>query len=193
MKKISAILLAAGESVRMGTNKLLLAYQGKTLLEHLFTLVQTVDFHECILVISRANAQHIEIPAEMQVIYNDYLALGQSYSVRLGVEAATGEGYLFFTADQPLLTVELVQQMMAQAATERIVFPIKEDGTPSSPTLFGMYFREELLALEGKGGGSSVRNRHPEACVPIVVDCPEQLKDIDTPQGYLQLLQLEHR
>lgn len=172
----------------MGTNKLTLSYKGKTFIEQTFALVKEIGFYECIMVTSPENVRHMLVPDGIKVVYNSHPEWGQSYSVRLGTAAAAGDGYLYFTCDQPLLTETLVAEMMELAAAERIVFPLKGDGSPSNPTLFGNHFRNELLNVDGEGGGRTVRNRHPAAWITITPDFPEQLVDIDTPEKYQHLL-----
>ena len=180
---VSAIILAAGESKRMGRNKLSLPYKGISLIEHTFRLVDKIDFLECIVVISPQNAEDlvgVSFPKEAKIVYNFDPELGQSYSVVLGTKEAKGEGYLFFSGDQPLLTVEIIREMLENAANNKIVFPLKENDHPSNPTFFGKDFREELLAVQGEVGGRQIRERVPEACYSFTPKDVKQLKDIDT-------------
>ena len=183
MKNISAIILAAGESKRMGRNKLSIPYKGMPLIEHTFRLVDQIDFLECIVVISPKNAEDLVgviFPKKTNIVYNFHPEYGQSYSVVLGAKEAKGEGYLFFTGDQPLLTKVLIEEMLANAATDRIVYPLKEEDKPSNPTFFGRNFREELLTIDGEAGGRKIREKHPQACYSFTPKDVKQLKDIDT-------------
>ena len=183
MENISAIILAAGESKRMGRNKLSLPYKGKPLIEHTFQLVDQIDFLECIVVISPTNVEDlvgVNFPKESKIVYNFHPELGQSHSVALGTKEAKGEGYLFFTGDQPLLTKALIEEMLANATIDRIVYPLKEEGGPSNPTFFGRNFREELLGIQGDMGGRQIREKHPQACYSFTPRDIGQLKDIDT-------------
>ena len=183
MKNASAIILAAGESKRMGRNKLSLPYKGIPLIQHTFQLVDKIDFLECIVVISPKNAEDligVSFPKEAKIIYNFNPELGQSHSVVLGTKEAKGGGYLFFTGDQPLLTVEIIEDMLANVSTNKIVFPLKEDNQPSNPTFFGKDFREELLAIQGEVGGRQIREKYPEACHSFAPKDFGELKDMDT-------------
>lgn len=180
---VSAIILAAGESKRMGRNKLSLPYKGKPLIEHTFQLVDQINFLECIVVISPTNVEDligVSFPKEANIVYNFQPELGQSHSVILGVKEAKGEGYLFFTGDQPLLTVEIIEEMLGNATADRIVYPVKEEGVPSNPTFFGRGFREELLGIQGDEGGRQIREKVPQACFSFTPQDVKQLKDIDT-------------
>lgn len=179
--------MAAGESKRMGSNKLFLPYKGKPLIHYTFELTQRIDFFESILVLSPQNAKmlsYYDIPKKVKVVYNHNMELGQSHSVVLGTKEARGDGYLFLMGDQPLLTVEIIQEILAKAAIDKIVFPLKEDGQPSSPTFFGGNFREELLSVTGEYGGRQIREKYPESCLSFNPKDSKQLIDIDTPEKY---------
>jgi molybdenum cofactor cytidylyltransferase len=190
VKNISAIVMAAGQSRRMGVNKLSLSYAGKPLIQHTLNLIGEIGFIETILVISPENSREIlqlDIPKKARIVYNTYQERGLSYTVRLGVREAIGEGYLFFTGDQPLLTTELIAEIIDNATTGRIVFPLNENDDPSCPTFFGKDFREELLIGEGDEGGRQIRRRYPHACYSFIPENTKQLKDIDTPEDFENL------
>ena len=189
--KVSAIIMASGFSQRMGRNKLTLNYQQQTFMERLFEVLLQLDFHEICLVISPENLLTLQqpLPPTIKVIENSEAGKGQTQSVRLGTAAATGEGFLFLPVDQPLLDATLLCELWPHYDAQHIVFPVHENGQPSSPIFFGQAFRSELLTVSGKGGGRSVRNAHPDAWRPVKVQQPQRLMDIDTPAAYQRLLQ----
>ncbi|MGX7263074.1 NTP transferase domain-containing protein [Enterococcus crotali] len=190
MLKISAIIMASGNSSRMGTNKLSLDYQGQTFLEHVLKLSKKMAFFERILVISPENLQNISIPQdkELKVIQNFEADQGQSTSVRLGTKAASGDGYLYLTVDQPLLNQNILEVLCTEYSKKTIVFPVDQQGRPYSPIFFGQIFRSELLQVTGKAGGRAVRDNHPEAWREIRVTDSKRLIDIDTPEEYHYLV-----
>lgn len=188
MVKISAIIMASGTSKRMGANKLLLDYQGQSFLEHVLNLTEKLAFFERIVVISPENFDSVSLPKGIEVVINHEANLGQSTSVRLGTQAASGDGYLYFTIDQPRLNVSLFSPLIAAYSTENIVFPLSRDGNPSSPIYFGKRFRNELIQVTGSYGGREVRNKYPETWCKIKIEEPECLVDIDTPDDYHQLI-----
>jgi len=191
MKKkqnISAILLAAGLSKRMGEDKLRLPYQGRPMLQHAVDLLSKLQVSERIIVTTKARLDYVEVPQRVLVITNPSPETGQSGSLRLGLEAATGDWYLFMVADQPGLTAEDLQPLLeyAKSNDSRIVFPVIGD-KPCTPTLFSRNFRKELLALSGDAGGSAVRLAHSNACVSYVPDYPMHFTDIDSVSDYKAL------
>lgn len=189
MSLVSVIILASGNSQRMGQNKLFLKYQGKTFLEHTLTLVNQLDVLERILVVSPENQPAFPLPKNIQLILNHQWQEGQSSSIRLGTEQARGAGYLYLPSDQPLLTPKMLQPVLDKCQRNKIIVPLQKDGCPSSPVLFGNQFRQELLTLTGETGGRMIYERFPEAVQMLRIATPGRLKDIDTPEEYQKLIQ----
>jgi len=184
--KISAIVLAAGMSRRMGTDKLLLEYQGRSLLQRSADLLSELPVFERILITTCEHSEKITLPSNIQLIINQSSENGQSESVRLGIQAATGTHYLFMTADQPKLTPVDLKPFFESIEPDIIVYPVINN-KPSSPTLLPARFKPELLALSGDTGGRSVRDAHPEICQAIVPARPENFVDIDYMEDYEKL------
>ncbi|MHC5248409.1 NTP transferase domain-containing protein [Enterococcus sp. LJL90] len=193
MTAISLIAMAAGFSKRMGQNKLQLRYQGQTFIERMFVLTEAYPFFEKILVISPENLAGVQVPEGWQLVLNQEACDGQTTTVQLGTKAAKGDGFLYLPIDQPLLTPEILQEILVTATSDNIVYPLHANGAPSSPVFFGNHFRAELETVTGEGGGRTVRNNHPESCKGISVSRPELLLDIDTAESYQQLLELSER
>ena len=186
--RISAILLAAGLSQRMGEDKLLLPYKKKPLLQNAIDLLSDLHIYEKILVTTASRLERVKPPPEINVILNPQPETGQGGSVRLGVMEATGEWYLFMAADQPLLGIEDLLPILeaAKESNGKIIYPMV-NGNPSTPSLFSSSFREELLSLYGDAGGRVVRTKHPEACFEIIPQHPECFYDVDTIEDYREL------
>ena len=109
---ISAIILASGYSRRMGKNKLLLKYRGKSLIEHTIETILSCGFSEVILVAREEQIIEIGNRNDLKVIKNENAIKGISESIKLGVmNAKNTEGYMFFTADQPFLDVATVKEI----------------------------------------------------------------------------------
>lgn len=193
-RNISAIILAAGLSRRMGRNKLLLPFRGKSLVAWVLSLAVGFSFHEIILVSVPATLDVLqsrnEIPDGVKVLVNSTPERGQSASLRIGVESAGGDAYLFFTGDQPLLDRDTIAALLAKDTPGHIVVPTSVHG-PCSPALFCATFRDFLLAVEGDAGGRGVREKFPELCIYVNVPNPSLLMDIDTPGQYRRLLEFD--
>lgn len=184
---IDGIILAAGLAKRMGSNKLRLPHEGRPLLEHAVSLALELPLASVILVSREETVDGLNVPARVRAVINADPEKGISHSIRLGLEHATGGGYLFFQADQPLLRAETVRRVLEHAGAESIIIP-EHRGVPGSPVLFPAKFRPELLSLRGDEGGRTLRDRHPEACRYVPVADAGELWDIDTRGDYERLV-----
>jgi len=185
MIKISAILLAAGLSKRMGEDKLLLSFRGSPMLRQTVDLLSELQVHERILVTTDARLKQISLPPGIRSYRNPVPEIGQSGSIRIGIEAATGTHYLFLVADQPKLTSNDIMPLLKSIDNnpDKIIYPIIAS-KPSSPTVFPASFRQDLLDLSGDDGGRRVRDNYPELCHPIESEHPENFIDIDSTEDY---------
>ena len=190
--EISAIIMASGVSKRMGkTNKLFLKYHGKTFIERVCETVLQVGFKEVILVISPENLSYFTPDERLTIVENREYHLGQSASVRLGTQVASGEGYIYFPVDQPKLTKLVIQEIIVSATKHNIIAPIGPNGYPTSPVFFGSDFFDELICVQGQNGGKTVKAAHKEACVCVSVTQPECLIDIDNPSDFQKLIEMD--
>ena len=189
LEGMSAILLAAGLSRRMGKqDKLLLMQGGKTLLAHAVTLLDSLPCREKILVISPQRLARITLPKGICVVINHNPQAGQSESLRLGLEKATGSQYLFLNADQPFLSLAALTPLLtlAKENVDNIIHPVV-NAKPCSPVVFPARFRADLLAQTGDTGGRAVRAAHPQACLTFEPENPQDFMDIDCLEDYRRL------
>ena len=188
MLKVSAILLAAGLSRRMGQDKLLLDYKGKSLFQHSIDLLSVLPVFERIVISTGARLECITLPPGIRSCINHTPESGQSGSIRTGVEAATGTHYLFLNADQPKLKPYDIIPLLeaAKLHPDKIIFPVI-DLKPNSPTVFPNQFRSELLDLSGDTGGREIRKTNQDKCFSVEPECPENFKDIDIMEEYNDL------
>lgn len=188
---ISAIVLAAGESRRMGETKLLLDWQGKPILQHVLDALRDSSVGEVILVLGH-EAEHIQgkIQApEIKVVINPDYREGMSTSLRRGILATdpNTQAFLVVLADRPGINPQIIDELILNF---RQAFPGKNIAVPDfkgrrgHPVLFGAKYREEILRLKGDVGGREILAGHPEDILRVEMNSDAALVDINTPEDY---------
>jgi molybdenum cofactor cytidylyltransferase len=188
---ISAILLAAGESKRMGQPKQLLTWQGRTLLQHSLESLIDSDADEIVLVLGHeADLIRKSLPAlPVKIVINPDYRQGMASSLRQGLLAMDpgSEAFLVLLADQPGIGPEIINTLIRRfrkADPKRgIVRPVYR-GLRGHPVLIGARYLQEALQLQGDVGARRILLNHPEDILEIEVDQDAVLKDIDTPEEY---------
>jgi molybdenum cofactor cytidylyltransferase len=188
---ISAIVLAAGESKRMGRPKQLLEWQEKPLLLHSLESLINSSADEIILVLGHeADRIRAALPAlPIKIVINRDYQQGMASSLRQGLLAMdpSSEAFLVLLADQPGIGPEIVNTIIRtfrQADPKRgIVRPVYR-GRPGHPVLIGAQYLQEALQLHGDVGARRILMNHPGDILEIAVDQDAVLKDIDTPEEY---------
>lgn len=188
---ISAILLAAGESKRMGRPKQLLEWRGKTLLQHSLESLINSAADEIILVLGHeADRINRTLPAlPIKIAINPDYKQGMASSLRQGLLAMDprSEAFLVVLADQPGIGPEIINTVIRtfqQADPKRgIVRPVYQ-GSRGHPVLIGVQYLKEALQLQGDLGARRILMNHPGDILEIDVAQDAVLKDIDTPEEY---------
>lgn len=193
---ISLILLAAGESSRLGTPKQLLVYKGKNLMQHTIDLNQT----RCLEMVIVLGAFKKEILAEVdilgiEVVENVNWSEGLASSIRCGLSSVLEtnpetEAVILVLCDQPFLTAEILHEIIEKyhSSGQSIVHCSYGD-VSGPPTLFHKSLFPYLMELKGGQGAKKVVEMFPDQVA--YVDFPKGKLDIDTAADYHQLLQTE--
>jgi len=187
--RVAAVVLAAGGSSRFGSPKQLLAWKGKTLLEHVVDTALESSVQQVVVVLGheapRIGALLGHRSAELVV--NAHWAAGQSSSIRTGLQAVqeTCEACLFILADQPNLTSALLDQLVARyrRTLAPIVAPVCR-GRRGNPVLFSRALFRELLHVRGDQGGRQVMRHHEHEIETLEVADESLFLDIDTVDDY---------
>jgi molybdenum cofactor cytidylyltransferase len=191
MSIISAILLGAGESRRMGVDKLSLPWRRKTVLEHCFETLLQSEVQEIVVVLGNRN-QRVKNRFQVgktKVVVNPYSKRGMSTSIRKGLQAirTSSAGILIALGDQPFLKTRTINTLV-RAFDRRengIIIPSFR-GRMGHPVIFHKRYRKELLNLRGDVGGRTVVDRHPEEVKVVPVKSEGVVKDVDTWQDYVK-------
>jgi len=186
---VSALLLAAGESQRMGRLKQLLPLGGSTLIEVALENLLRSRLQEVIVVLG-FGAEEIRPRVEakgVRVAVNPRYKEGMASSLRVGLDALDprAEGILVALADQPFIPPEVIDRLIEafQGTSKGIVVPTFQ-GRRGHPVIFHRRYMEELRSLSGDQGGRELLHRNPEDLLEVEVDCPGVITDIDTLEDY---------
>ena len=189
MSIISAILLGAGESKRMGVDKLSLPWRGKTVLEHCFETLLQSEVQELVVVLGIRNkrGKNRFQGGKAKVVVNPYSERGMSTSIQKGLRAIhpRSAGILIALGDQPFLKTRTINALVRafDQGEEGIIIPSFRDRM-GHPVIFHKRYRKELLDLRGDVGGRTVVERHPEDVKVVPIKSEGVVKDVDTWQDY---------
>lgn len=190
---ISCIIMASGFSKRMGRDKLFLPYKNKFLVEHIIEKVTACDFYSTIIIARDDRILNIAEKAGLKAVKNNNAEEGQSEAIKLGIKNSTKtDGYMFFTADQPLLKAETIKLLMEtfEKNKENIVVPTAL-GKRGSPVIFPYKCTDELLKLEGDTGGRRVINNNIKDVLFVDVKDENLLMDVDTWEDYEKIINIK--
>ncbi|MDE2778589.1 MAG: nucleotidyltransferase family protein [Chloroflexota bacterium] len=191
MPETAAILLAAGESRRMGELKALLQWQGQSLLSHQLAALSGGGVDRVIVVLGHRYEEllpEIEGKPGVEWTLNPHYLQGKTTSIKAGL-AALGDRLpgtlLLLNVDQPR-SAETVGYLLRQhrASGPLITIPAFA-GKGGHPVVFDAALITELGAInEATQGIREVVRRHQEGILRVEMDTGEVLWDLNTPEQY---------
>lgn len=189
---IDLILMASGEGVRFGKNKLLEVLNGKKLYEYALDLYQDIPQIDRKIVVScHDEILHAATERGYETIYNPDSKKGISQSIIYGLKGLRfvrgyeytdkASGIIFAVCDQPMLKKETVQQLISYyQKQEKGLVCLHFEGRHYSPRIFSYKYVKELWEVSGDLGGRQVIMRHKEDMGYLEVEDMEEIVDIDT-------------
>ena len=184
---LSLIMLAAGNSRRFGSNKLLYEIDGVPMYQRTLKKLQKAarEFKNCGIIVV---TQYEEIAARAQesgvrVLINPHPERGISSSMQIGLAAAKESSACLFTvSDQPWLTAETIIDLVHKFLAEHKGMACTLLGTKTgNPCIFSRKYYQELQEITGDKGGKQIINRHPDDVTYLEMKDARELVDIDTP------------
>ena len=189
---ISGILLAAGESRRMGQPKLLLPWNEGTVIEHVVDTYLDSDIFE-LIVVAGAEAERIErtlAGRSVAMIVNRRYKQGMATSIQEGIKAAanSADAYLIALADQPLITTEIINRLIRYyRKSTPLITAASHQGRRGHPIIFSKALRDELCRVQGDEGGRSVINTYSDETDYVEVGSNAIFADMDTVEEYKRI------
>jgi molybdenum cofactor cytidylyltransferase len=176
------LLLAAGQSRRFGSNKLLHPLSDNTPML-LVTAAKLARALPNSVVVIHSDLYALTSPLQqlgLHVVVNDHADAGMGSSIACGVGASqNAAGWLIALADMPFIKVATLTRLAEKLAdTGGIVAPVYEQQR-GHPVGFARRFKAELMALTGDTGGRQVIDRHRGALELMPTDDAGVITDID--------------
>ncbi|TRX51596.1 nucleotidyltransferase family protein [Fulvivirga sp. M361] len=193
MPEVTAIVLSAGRSLRMGDeNKLFLPFQGATIIATVIDNLMKSDINDIIIVTSDFSKDKL-LPYQngrIQIVENTEYQKGMTTSIQKGVHSATNAaGYMICLGDQPFITpdtynllIKVFHKHYAQNSKKIIVpFYKKEKG---NPVIFSSHYKKTILAHREPEGCKEIVQDNQRHIIRVQINTEEILKDIDTLEDY---------
>jgi molybdenum cofactor cytidylyltransferase len=209
MRKVGAVVLAAGGSSRLGQPKQLLTFHGETLICRAVRAAAEAGC-EPILVVVGENSEAIRLALDIRdsrissfsglervtspslsptIIENREWQRGVGTSIRRGLEQLPNfvEAAVLLTCDQPYLDASIVSQLIAALAeTGKPIVASSYADTLGVPALFDRSCFDDLLALPDDSGAKSLIASRPNDVAVVAFE--NGAIDIDTPSDFQRLI-----
>jgi molybdenum cofactor cytidylyltransferase len=190
---IWAVILAAGESKRMGRPKLVMPFGSTTIIGEVISNIPEDIIEGKIIVLGAWKDEILEATAGMYVkhCYNKDYKRGMLTSVRCGINALpeNAEAVLFYPGDQPGNPPEVtVLLIRAREKTGKGILISVHDGKRGHPILIDKKYFSEINTLDEGIGLRGLSLMHPDDIFEVETGSKIILRDIDTPEDYLEAI-----
>jgi molybdenum cofactor cytidylyltransferase len=190
--RIAALVLAAGRSTRMGSNKLLAEWHGKPLLRSTVEAVLKSGARPVIVITGHESAKTEAALSGLDVrfVHNPDYAQGLSTSLKCAIRAvpASADGALVLLGDMPEIAPALLDRMIAAFSPQdnRAIVAAIHGPVRGNPVLWSKAFFPEIDALTGDAGAKQVMAAHEDLVCEVEAGSAV-LRDIDTPEALAEL------
>lgn len=192
---ISAIVLAAGESRRMGRQKVLLPFGDSTVLEEIVTAIEQSAVGSGVVVTGHQPEGVAELLAgrSLRAVHNAAYSGGMLSSIRAGLRALPDEarGVMLFLGDQPQVDVTLIDHLCDtfRPGSGQLCVPTF-NGRRGHPLLFDRGYENEIFNDFDEVGLRGLLQRYEAKVCPVPWQNEGVLVDLDTPEDYARALEL---
>jgi molybdenum cofactor cytidylyltransferase len=193
MGKIWSIILAAGESKRMGFPKMLLQINGKNMIENVIENVAESVTDGILVVLGASYEKLVELVGRYDVkyCYNEDYKDGMLSSVQCGVRNLPSdvEAVIVFQGDQPFISPSVIDSVINafRSSGKGIVIPVF-NGRRGHPLLLDGKYREDIGMLDPGEGLRSITRLYSDDVFEVEAGDPGILRDFDTYEDYMKEL-----
>lgn len=189
MPRVAAILLAAGQSRRMGpVNKLLAEVDGKPMIRHAFEAIAESDARTTIVVTGH-EPEKIRAAlddGDAQFVHNGLYADGLSTSLGAGLLAVPGDcdAAIVCLGDMPRVSPKVIDRLISayNPVEGRAICVPTRNGKRGNPVLFDRSLFPEVLQIGGDVGARHLIGRHEDLVAEVAIDDDSIFMDVDTPE-----------
>jgi molybdenum cofactor cytidylyltransferase len=188
--EITGVVLAAGLSLRMRQNKLLMKFKQQTVLEETLRQMLSSRVRDILVITGFERDRAEEVISRLRstritTVYNRDYGLGRAESVKCAVRHVKGEAdaVLFMVADKPGVTGSLINRAISRFEKEAPdILYVRTPAGRGHPIVFSKKLFNELLSLNGDFVGDDLIARHGDNVVAL--DDETVQVDIDTEEDY---------
>lgn len=185
--KLAAVVPAAGLSLRMGQEKLLLPFRGSTVLESVLATLQAAGVEERVVVVRPdfEEARERSLRAGARLVINPHPEGEMLVSIRLGISGLSREVEAFFVwpADHPAVQLETVRALAREASPDHVVVPTYRS-LRGHPALVGQNLRPDIEGIPPQKGLRHLWRVRPDVLRELPVEDRGVLLNLDTPEQY---------
>jgi molybdenum cofactor cytidylyltransferase len=189
MPETCAIILAAGESSRMGTNKLLLPFNGSPIIGIVIDNIMQSGVDHILVVLGAFRDEMITVIGKLPVAYcyNPRYKKGMLTSVQCGFKnmPETTDAAVIFLGDQPMIPGHVIRQIIRSYTQpgKGILVPVYK-GKRGHPILIDRKYDDAIKKLDPAEGLRTLLVQFNEDVQEVIVEMPGILRDIDTVEDY---------
>ena len=193
---IGVVILAAGESKRMGVPKQILPIFGIPMLKYLVDEVLDTEAHPVTVVVGANKTKIVPLLENIPIgiIDNPDWQKGMGSSIKMGLVGSYlitigFDGLIFMTSDMPFVNAEVINKLIktAREFPDKTIIASKYAGTLGIPVLYKKERFEDILDMKPEHGAKQVFNKYPDEIVPVEFDLGAI--DLDTKEDYYNFLQ----
>lgn len=192
---VAAIILAAGQAKRMGSNKMLLPFGRSTVIEAIVTEVAVCNLSDVVVVTGHEHEQIATLLAKYSarcVFNSGYDRSEMIVSIQAGLRALSEkiQAALIVLGDQPRLQRDVVQRIVEAYAPHSLIVPSYQNRR-GHPILIDRSLWADVLALPSTATLRDFVQSHAAHIRYIELDSDSIMHDMDTPQDYQELIHRE--
>ncbi len=200
-KRVTAVVLAAGQSKRMGQAKLLLPWGPHTILDTTLTHIKQTQVNKILLVSGgyQAQVEAIATAHAIPFVHNPNFATGEMISslqtaVRyLQTNNQSPDGILVMLGDLPFITPNIMNQVITRFTGDTAVVAPVHNGRRGHPMLLSHELFTPLLTLTQGIAPRHLLQQYKQRTLSVKIDSDVILRDIDTPEEYQQWKNRKHK